>query len=192
MQHPHDLEGAHLSAARANAFPLPCTPAQKVPAMNKTELLKQVIARLEDDLLQAQQAALTAYETATHEENIAENKYDTLGLEASYLATGQARRAAAIRQTLANWKQLVLRTFDPLLGIQLGALIELSDDEDRRQCLFLGPDGAAMKLQQDGQSIQVIGPQAPLGLILIGKTVGDEVTLHVASGVQLLEILSVD
>lgn len=160
--------------------------------MNKTELLQEVIARLEDDLQQAQQAALTAYEAATHEENIAENKYDTLGLEASYLATGQARRASAIRQTLASWKQLVIRAFDSQLGIQLGALIELSDDEDRRQCLFLGPDGAAMKLQQDGQAVQVIGPQAPLGQSLLGKQVGDEVTLRLASGVQLLEVLSVD
>jgi transcription elongation GreA/GreB family factor len=160
--------------------------------MNKSELLQQVITRLEDDLLQAQQAALTAYETATHEENIAENKYDTLGLEASYLATGQARRAAAIRQTLANWKQLVLRAFEPQLGIQLGALITLSDDEDRHQCLFLGPDGAAMKLRQDGQAVQVIGPHAPLGQVLLGKAVGDEVTLHLVGGVQLLEILSVD
>ena len=160
--------------------------------MNKTELLQQVIARLENDLLQAQQAAQTAYETATHEENIAENKYDTLGLEASYLATGQARRAAAIRQTLANWKQLVLRAFDPQRGIQLGALITLSDAQDRQQCLFLGPDGAAMKLQQDGQAVQVIGPQAPLGQVLLGKTIGDEVSLHLGSGMQLLEVLSVD
>lgn len=160
--------------------------------MNKSVLHQQVITRLEDDLQQAQQAALTAYEAATHEENIAENKYDTLGLEASYLATGQARRAAAIRQTLANWKQLVIRAFDPLLGIQLGALIELSDDEDRRQCLFLGPDGAAMKLQYDGRTVQVIGPQAPLGQSLLGKQMGDEVSLRLASGVQLLEVLSVD
>ena len=33
-----------------------------------------------------QRAAQTAYEAATHAENIAENKYDTLGLEASYLS----------------------------------------------------------------------------------------------------------
>ena len=160
--------------------------------MNKSALHQQVISRLEDDLQQAQQAALTAYEAATHEENIAENKYDTLGLEASYLATGQARRAAAIRQTLASWKQLVIRAFDPQLGIQLGALIELSDDADRRQCLFLGPDGAAMKLQHDGRTVQVIGPQAPLGQSLLGKQMGDEVSLRLASGVQLLEVLSVD
>ena len=66
--------------------------------MDKFLLLQQVLERLAEDLLQAEQASRAAHEAATHEENIAENKYDTLGLEAAYLATGQARRADAIRQ----------------------------------------------------------------------------------------------
>ena len=159
--------------------------------MNKAQLLQQVLERLGDDLLQAQQAAQTAYETATHEENIAENKYDTLGLEASYLATGQARRAAEIRQTLATWKQLVLRPFDPQLGIQLGALIELSDADDKRHYLFLGPDGAAMKLHQDSQPVQVIGPHAPLGQALLGKGLDDEVEIRLNHSVQHFAVLQV-
>ena len=56
--------------------------------MDKFLLQQQVLERLAEDLLQAEQAALAAHETATHEENIAENKYDTLGLEAAYLAAG--------------------------------------------------------------------------------------------------------
>lgn len=160
--------------------------------MNKTELLNQVLERLQSDLLQARQAAQTAYETATHEENIAENKYDTLGLEASYLATGQARRAETIAQTLNSWKQLLLRPYSDQQGIGLGALVEVSDDAGSRQHLFLGPNGASMKLQQAGHSVQVLGPQAPLGRALLGKQVGEEITLQLASGVQLLEVLSVD
>ena len=73
--------------------------------MDKLFLQQQVLKRLAEDLLQAEQAARAAHETATHEENIAENKYDTLGLEAAYLATGQVRRAEAIRKALANWRQ---------------------------------------------------------------------------------------
>ena len=160
--------------------------------MNKTELLQRIVERLGVDLDVAQRAAQTAYEAATAEENIAENKYDTLGLEASYLATGQARRAQAIRHTLSTWKQLVLRPFDERLGVQLGALVWLADEDDKRKCLFLGPDGAAIKLQQDGHSVQVIGPLAPLGRALLGKGCGDQVTLQIASGVQLFELLSVD
>ncbi len=63
--------------------------------MDKFLLRQQVLERLAEDLQQAEQAVRVAHETATHEENIAENKYDTLGLEAAYLATGQARRAEA-------------------------------------------------------------------------------------------------
>lgn len=162
-----------------------------MPTLDKPLLLQQVIAQLEADLAQAQQAALTAYEAATHEENIAENKYDTLGLEASYLATGQARRAEAIRHCLGTWKQLVLRPFDRLQGIQLGALLWLADEADQRQCLFLGPDGAAMKLQQDGHSVQVIGPQAPLGQRLLGCDEGDSIELRIGGKLQLFEIVQV-
>lgn len=61
--------------------------------MDKLLLRQQVLGRLAEDLLRVEQAAQIAHEAATHEENIAENKYDTLGLEAAYLATGQARRA---------------------------------------------------------------------------------------------------
>ena len=111
--------------------------------MNKQTVHQLILDKLKIDLDIAERAAQTAYETATHEENIAENKYDTLGLEASYLATGQARRAQAIRHTLSTWKQLVLRPFDESQGVQLGALVWLADEHDKRQCLFLGPDGAA-------------------------------------------------
>ena len=60
--------------------------------MNKHAVLQLILEKLSVDLDIAQRAAQTAYETATDEENIAENKYDTLGLEASYLAAGQANR----------------------------------------------------------------------------------------------------
>ncbi len=58
--------------------------------MNKQTVHQLILDKLKIDLDIAERAAQTAYETATHEENIAENKYDTLGLEASYLAAGQA------------------------------------------------------------------------------------------------------
>src|SRR6187551_1979272 len=89
--------------------------------MDKFLLQQQVLQRLAEDLLQAEQAVRAAHETATHEENIAENKYVTLGLEAAYLATGQVRRAEAIRQAMANWRQFRPRPYDVRTGVQLGA-----------------------------------------------------------------------
>lgn len=159
--------------------------------MNKALLQQLILDQLHSDLTQAQQAALTAYEAATHEENIAENKYDTLGLEASYLAAGQARRVEEIRQALSAWEKLRLRPFDAQQGIQLGTLVWLADAEGSEQCLFLGPDGAGLKLLLDGQEVRVVSPRAPLGQRLIGRGEGDQVELRMGSSIHLFEVLRV-
>lgn len=159
--------------------------------MDKLLLQQQVLERLAEDLLQVEQAARAAHETATHEENIAENKYDTLGLEAAYLATGQARRADAIRQAIANWRQFRPLPYDASKGIQLGALVCLVDADDKERQLFLGPAGGSMKLISGTQLVQVISTEAPLGRAMLGKCEGDAVSLQVAPHQQRFEVLRV-
>lgn len=157
--------------------------------IDKHWLQQQVLERLAADLAQTEQAARTAHETATHEENIAENKYDTLGLEAAYLATGQARRAEGIRQAMTQWHQFRPGAYDASLGIRLGALVCLVDTDDREQQLFLGPTGGSMKLTLGDQVVQVISSDAPLGQAVLGKFEGDEVSLRIASAPQRFEVL---
>ena len=159
--------------------------------MNKQTVHQLIIDKLRIDLDIAERAAQTAYETATHEENIAENKYDTLGLEAAYLATGQARRAEAIRQAMVNWRQFHPRPYDASKGIQLGALVCLVDSDDKQQQLFLGPDGGSMTLASGAQFVQVISSEAPLGRAMLGKCEGDEVSIQVAQIRQQFEVLRV-
>jgi transcription elongation GreA/GreB family factor len=159
--------------------------------MDKFLLKQQVLERLAEDLLQAEQAARVAHETATHEENIAENKYDTLGLEAAYLATGQAQRAEAIRQVMANWRQFRPVPYEASKGIQLGALVCLADSNGQQQQLFLGPVGGSMKLVCDDQVVQVISIEAPLGRAMLGKFEGDEVAIQIAQIRQQFEVLRV-
>jgi len=159
--------------------------------MDKFLLQQRVLERLAEDLLQVEQAARAAHETATHEENIAENKYDTLGLEAAYLATGQARRAEAIRQAMVHWRQFRPLPYDASKGIQLGALVCLVDADDQQQQLFLGPDGGSMKLLCGDQFVQVISSDAPLGRAVLGKCEGDEVSIQIAASRQQFEVLRV-
>lgn len=157
--------------------------------MHKPQLLELITTTLARNLEIAQRAAQTAYETATHEENVAENKYDTLGLEASYLATGQARRTEEIRQALLKYQGLVLRDYDEQAGIQVGTLVTLENPRGDTQQLFLGPDAAGLVLMLDGQQVTVITPRAPLGMALLGKFEGDEVSIQVSGAAQLSEIV---
>jgi transcription elongation GreA/GreB family factor len=159
--------------------------------MDKFLLQQQVIERLAEDLLQAEHAMRAAHETATHEENIAENKYDTLGLEAAYLSTGLARRAEAIREAIARWRQFHPQPYDASKGIQLGALVCLIDADDKQQQFFLGPGGGSMKLVSGAQLVQVISIEAPLGRALLGQCEGDQVSIQLAPKRQQFEVLSV-
>ncbi|WP_141063750.1 GreA/GreB family elongation factor [Pseudomonas lactucae] len=152
--------------------------------MNKHAVHQLILEKLTADLCIAQRAAQTAYETATHEENIAENKYDTLGLEASYLAAGQAKRVEEIKQALALCQNLQLRAYDERRGIEIGTLMGLEDENGRQQWLFLAPDAAGLKVDVVGQPVTVITPRSPLGKSLLGKCIDDEVEIQVAGARQ--------
>ncbi|WP_442513771.1 GreA/GreB family elongation factor [Pseudomonas promysalinigenes] len=145
--------------------------------MNKATLLTCIVQTLESDMQVLRRAAQAAYEAATAEENIAENKYDTLGLEASYLATGQARRTAEIRQALLTYQQLLLRDYDDSRGVQVSNLVTLEDEQGEQRLLFLGPEAAGLKIGEGDEQVTVITPRSPLGQQLLGKKVEDEVNL---------------
>ena len=160
--------------------------------MNKTAVHLLMLEKLEIDLDVLQRAAQTAYEAATHAENIAENKYDTLGLEASYLATGQARRVEEIRQALKNCRAMPLAPYNPAQGIQIGALVHLEAENGSEQWLFLAPDAAGLKLDHDGHTVTVITPRSPLGAALLGKQLDDEVQINVGGAVQTFSVCEID
>src|SRR3954468_1820234 len=106
--------------------------------MNKAELLSEIVARLTENLTVLEKAARAAHAEATHESSKAENKYDTRGLEAAYLAGGQARQAKEIMDSIAMYESLEPREFGSDDRIDLAALVELEAD-GTASAYFIGP-----------------------------------------------------
>ncbi len=146
--------------------------------MNKRSLIKKIIAKLTEDMALSIRAARSAHEEATHEESKAEDKYDTRGLEAAYLAGGQARQAAETEKSIALYESLSLREFGPKDPVDLTALVELKSEGDRI-FYFLGPVAGGLELTHEGKPVTVITPQAPLGQNLIGKKRGEKVKMKI-------------
>jgi transcription elongation GreA/GreB family factor len=144
----------------------------------KKSIVEKIISQLERDLELLVQAATIARDAAVHEESKAEDKYDTRGLEASYLAGAQAKRAAEIEQLLFNYRQLELLDFDDSTPIATTALVELELEGGRRRgSYFLVPKGGAMTVELEARKIQVITVASPLGQELLGREQGDEFEL---------------
>lgn len=159
--------------------------------MNKSLLLQQIITHLTKDLTLLLKAAKTAHEASTHEENIPDNKYETLALEASYVAQGQANRAQDIKLALETYKQLTLQYFQDDSPIRLTALVTLEGEDGSNRTVFIGPQEGGLKLTDGSIDILVITPQSPLGSDLIGKSVGDSIKTGGGTARKKFEIIEV-
>ena len=145
--------------------------------MNKKEVLQQLIAKVTQHLQAALSAAQSTYDEATHEDNKAENKYDTRSLEASYLAGAQAERVKDLKDTLSYISQLHLKNFTEDDPIALTALITLAS-ESKKSWIFLLAKGGGQSFIFQNLIIQVVTPESPMGKMLIGKNRDDDFVLN--------------
>ena len=142
--------------------------------MDKPALVEQIIAALHAELANYARSARSAHAEATDEQSRAENKYDTRGLEASYLARGQSRQATEVAQAIEAYSALPVRPFTQGEGADVGALVTL-DAQDGRLTYFLGPGAGGTEVVCGGEAVTVITPQSPIGRALVGLKAGESV-----------------
>lgn len=145
--------------------------------MNKRDILSKIIDRLRSELALYRKAARAAHAEATDEQSKAENKYDTRGLEASYLARGQSRQAAEMEESITVFEGLNPAEAAPGTPIDVGCLVELSRPRER-SWYFLGPRAGGTEVEHRGHEITVVTPASPLGSRLLGRKAGDSVFLE--------------
>src|SRR3982751_526471 len=130
--------------------------------IKKSDLMECILEALRDNLAVLEKAARASHAEATHESSKAENKYDTRGLEAAYLAGGQARQAREIQESIKLYQSLIVRDFAPDEPIDLGALVEL-DSNGTPATYFIGPKNSGLEIQFRRKEITIITTQSPLG-----------------------------
>jgi transcription elongation GreA/GreB family factor len=140
--------------------------------MNKRLLKKKIIARLTGELETYLRAAQASRAEATHEQSRAENKYDTRGLEASYLAKGQSRQVAELQASIGTFEKMEIKNFAEGQGIDVGAVVEV-EHRGEKTTYFIATKAGGTEVVYDRNEVLVITPQSPLGEQLMGKKTGD-------------------
>jgi transcription elongation GreA/GreB family factor len=158
--------------------------------MNKRKLIDAVIARLGEELQVYLNAANASRAEATHESSKAENKYDTRGLEASYLARGQSHQIVELETAITEFQKLAPRNFADQEAIDVGAFVELQQGRERSLYL-VGPRAGGTEVHFDSDEIIVITPQSPLGSQLVGSKQGDVLKLSLPGSKDKYRVVSV-
>lgn len=144
--------------------------SRKMLLIEKT--CRELRARLEKLAL----AAREAHEAATDPGSRAESKYDTRSLEASYLASGQARQLAGLVEVARVLESLSLPDLDGTGVIEPGALVEVAMADGSVRFLLV-PAGGGLEVTDDDGVVTMLTPESPLYQKLLGLEVGDELDL---------------
>jgi transcription elongation GreA/GreB family factor len=170
-------------------------------SVNKKELLQQLLSHLQQEINATLNAVNEAHALASHEQSKPENQYDTLALEAAYLAHGQSERIAELQRQFMLLDHFELSDCNDNSRIAVGALVRIEDagDDDKQQWLWLLPvaGGVLLKFENKNKdnngdesiAIRTITPEAPLAKTLVGSYVGDEVVLNLGHKKKQFEII---
>jgi transcription elongation GreA/GreB family factor len=152
--------------------------------VDKSALLQAIVARLEAELALQTEAAHASRTEATDADSRAEGKFDMRGQSAAYLASGQAKLATEIAEAITAYQALPRRRFERSEAVAVGALVTL-EARGSSSLYFLGPTRGGLDLELGGVSVTVITVHSSLGRSLLGRRVGDTITLPARAGPSL-------
>lgn len=161
-------------------------------ALLKPTLLKQLCDHLQQEIDATMAAVNEAHALASHEQSKPENQYDTLALEAAYLAHGQSERIAELQRQVLLLNHFDFLDFKPESRIAVGALVCIEDQLVEKQWLWILPVAGGIVLHHDEKNIRSITPEAPLAKALLGCYLDDEITLklgHTKKQFEIIELL---
>lgn len=138
----------------------------------KDALIDHIRTELRQRLARLSKAALDAHAAATDPGSKAEGKYDTRSLEASYLASGQARQVEETAATLAVFESLSLPDFAIDDPIDAGALVEAELDGET-VFFLLAPAAGGLVVWHEDREITLLAPASGLYGQLLGLRTGD-------------------
>ena len=135
-------------------------------------------------------SAQAAYEGATHADAKAENKYDTRGLESSYLAGAQKERALELLAAIKAMAMMTLYDFSAGNSIGPSALIGL-EHHQKKAWYFLVSHGAGFTLTNGDFKAVTVTVQSPLGQNLLGREQGEDINLMLNGQKKTYTIFSI-
>ena len=155
----------------------------------KKLILNELIARARTELTGLEASAKSNRDFATDQEFKAESKYDTRALEASYLASAEAKRVEELKLEIQILEEVDTEASKKLGEISIGALVELLHN-DQKRTYFLIPTAGGTLINVEGEAVLVVSVFSPIGDALLGLNAGDVFEVETPKETRSYQVLS--
>jgi transcription elongation GreA/GreB family factor len=155
----------------------------------KRTLLDELLKKNRVELVDLTHAALENKNFATDQEFKAESKYDTRALEASYLASAEAKRVEELKLEIQILEEVDIKVSERSGEVSLGALVELSYS-GRKMLYFLIPTAGGTLLKVKDEAVVVVSVFSPIGDAMLGLKKADHFEVETPKETRSYQILN--
>jgi transcription elongation GreA/GreB family factor len=152
----------------------------------KQQLLNELLGKMQEEIHDLEEAAKANKDFATDQEFKAESKYDTRSLEASYLASAEAKRVEDLKLEIQMLEEIDLKTTEE---VSIGSLVELKH-QDQIRSYFLIPTAGGTMLKMGDKAVLVVSVFSPLGAEVLGLKVGEAFEVETPKETRSYQVIS--
>ena len=142
--------------------------------MTKEQALDALEATIKEKWQDAKKAFDTSRASVTSDQSKQESKYDTRGLEESYLAHGLAQSVMDLEEALSHLNTCRMSARSET--VQLGSLIHCRGTQGQSIYFLLSSSGGGIEAESEGNEVTIITPESPLAKNLTGKVSGESIS----------------
>lgn len=153
----------------------------------KIKIVEELVKLNKIELIKAEEVYNSTNLLATEGDVKQESKYDTRGIEASYLAGAQKKRVEELKFDLHKLEDFMAFAFKPSDEVVLGSLVEIDMGKEIR-LYFMTPAFGGIQLYLDHKPIFIISTVSPMGEAIIGLSEGDEFELDPTKRYSILKV----
>jgi transcription elongation GreA/GreB family factor len=155
----------------------------------KRQLLDRLLEQARGELSGLEASAKANRDFATDQEFKAESKYDTRALEASYLASAEAKRVEELKLEIQILEEVDLEASARMGEISIGALVDLRYHDQVRK-YFLIPTAGGSILKVDTEAVLVVSVFSPIGDALLGLKTGDDFEVETPKETRQYQVMA--
>ncbi len=144
----------------------------------KNQILGLLKASLVSDFKQCQALAQKSRSDSADPELVQKSKYETQGIEASYLADAHSKRLLELANDLKRFEEFESKPALRKDVVLVGSLVALKSNS-KTEYYFISPVAVLKPLLVQGHEIKVISEKSPLAQELIGLKVGQDFEIEV-------------
>lgn len=159
--------------------------------MDKKVLIEKVVEKLQKEVTELEESMMSMKQAAIEAPGAMQSHSDTTKFQMNALKNDVEKQFSTKNRELEILEKFEIMPIPSSKEIQNGSVVKIKDGEKEINYLFLEGGSGIQVEDEQGNNIVVVGENSPMGKVLVGKKIGDEVITQFGSKERKINIVDI-